>query len=307
MIFQLYGRAFNALMKQPIRLIGLSLFGTLLTVLANVLFGIPIGLGMAIGLLFTAAMAQIFLRSYRGEQCETKDFFATFQGKDIIKRTLGGMAWRELWLFIWCLIPIAGPIFVIIKSYQYALTPYILMNEEKVKPMDAIKASKERTQGYRGKMFWADVLVFLLFSVVMLVLGLLSRIPYVGILFTIIMVLAYIVFLALVPLFLGLVRAAFYEEINNPTIPLQKTVPQQPAYPQQPYPQQPYQQPAYPQQPYTQPQQPAYQQPAPQYQQPVYAPPAPTAAPAYRFCTNCGTRYDLNQTQVCPSCGKPAE
>ena len=28
MIFKIYGRAFKALMKQPIRLIGLSLFGT---------------------------------------------------------------------------------------------------------------------------------------------------------------------------------------------------------------------------------------------------------------------------------------
>ena len=294
MVMTIYKRAFTALMKQPLRLIGLSLFGSLLAILGSVLFSIPLGLGLAIGLLLNAAMAQVFLRSYRGEQCNTQDLFATFKGIDIFKRTLGGMAWRELWLFIWCIIPIVGPIFYIIKGYTYALTPYILMNEADVKPMDAIKVSKERTQGYRGKMFAADLLVGVLFVVAMILLGLLSRIPYVGVLFTIVMVLLYIAFIALCPLFLGLVHAAFYEEIMNPTIPA--VAPQQPyAAPQQPY-QQPY---AAPQQPYAAPQQ-TY---APQ--QPYAAPQQPAAAaPNYRFCAGCGTRYDANQTTVCPTCGR---
>lgn len=284
MVTQIYGRAFKALMKQPFRLIGLSLFGTLLICLATILFGAPLGIGLAISLLFDAALAQIFLRSYRGETCNTKDMFAPFKSFDSIKRTLGGMAWRELWIFIWSLIPIAGFVFAIIRGYQYALTPYILMNEENVKAMDAIDISKQRTKGYCGKMFWADILVFLLFFGAFLVLGLLSMIPYVGALFTFVLFVLYIAFVVFYPLFIGLVHAAFYEEIMNPSIPLQQPVPQQPV--------QPYQQPVQP-----------YQQPAPQ----AWAPPAPAVEPAFRFCTNCGTRYDTNQTRICPSCGKPAE
>ena len=324
MIFQIYGRAFKALMKQPIRLIGLSLFGILVTGLGSALFSIPPGLSVAISLLFSAALAQIFLRSYRGELCNTQDMFATFKGKDILKRTLGGMAWRELWLFIWALIPIAGIVFVIIKSYTYRLTPYILMNEEDVKPMDAIKVSKARTAGYRGKMFLADILPIILVYVVALILMLLVRIPYIGILFGIVLVLFFIAWIALGPLFLGLVQAAFYEEIMNPTIPLTAPVQNyaQPVYPAQ----QGFEQPVYPAQqqtPFTAPPVPVapvvpaapVTPAAPAAPAEPFAPAAPIApeapqapaAPMFRFCTNCGTRYDASQTRICPNCGNKDE
>ncbi|MBQ7566377.1 MAG: SHOCT domain-containing protein [Oscillospiraceae bacterium] len=41
--------------------------------------------------------------------------------------------------------------------------------------------------------------------------------PYAGILFSIILVLVYIATFLFLPLYQGLVRAAFYEEITNPT------------------------------------------------------------------------------------------
>lgn len=236
MVIQIYQRAFQALMKQPIRLIGLSLFGSLLIFLGSVLFGVVLGVSIAIQLLLSAALAQIFLRSYRGEICNTQDMFVTFKEKGLLKRVLGGMAWRELWLFIWCLIPVVGLVFYIIKGYQYALTPYILMNEQNVEAMDAIQASKARTQGYRGKMFAADILVYVLLFVVFLILGLLSRIPYIGVLFAIVMFLLMLCVAALFPLFMGLVHAAFYEEINAPSIPLNTPAfsfqPETPAAPQ---------------------------------------------------------------------------
>lgn len=279
MIFKIYGRAFKALIKQPFRLIGLSLFGILLITLGCTLFSMPIGLGVAIALLFDAALAQIFLRSYRGETCTTKDVFAPFKDLSIFKRTLGGMAWRELWLLIWGIIPIVGWVFAIIRYYQYALTPYILLNEEDVKPMDVLEESRKRTKGYVGKMFLADLLLCGIILTTLLILVLFCRIPYIQYLFYLVLFLFVIACFALLPLFVGLVHAAFYEEIMNPTLPLE-----------QPAPQQPYQQP--------------YQQPAPQQ---YAAPAAPEAQPAFRFCTSCGTRFDANQARFCPNCGKPAD
>ena len=322
MIFQIYARAVQALKNQPLRILGLSLFGCLLIGLGSSLFGLIVGVAMAIALLFNAALNQVYLRSYRGEQCTTQDMFVTFKDKALLKRVLGGMAWRELWVFIWGLIPIVGPIFAIMKTYSWRLTPYILMNEPDVKPMDAIKVSEERTRGYRGKMFWADVLIFLIFYVVMAIVLIFCRIPYIQYLFFVVALVVVVVFAAMVPLFLGLVQAAFYDEINNPSIPL--TAPaapqqgfQQPAYPQQP--QQTWTNPAAPAAPVvpvapvvpTAPASP-FEPAAPAAPFEPIAPPAPEAPavpaePLFRFCTNCGTRFDRNQTNVCPNCGKVAE
>ncbi len=134
-----------------------------------------------------------------------------------MKRVLGGMAWSTLWNFLWGLIPIVGPIFFIIKSYAYRLTPYILMTEPDVKATDAFKVSEARTYGYKGKMFGADVLVVVLFFAAYLVLGLFSAIPVLGILFTLAGLVLSIGYAALSSLYFGLIQAAFYEEITAPS------------------------------------------------------------------------------------------
>ena len=74
-------------------------------------------------------------------------------------RILGGMAWMQLWIFLWSLIPIVGIVFGIIRMYEYRFVPYILMTRDDVKPADAIKISKQETMGYKGKMFGADILL----------------------------------------------------------------------------------------------------------------------------------------------------
>ena len=274
MIMAIYQRALAILMKKPFRLWGISLLGTFLTGLAGMAFGIIPVVGIAIGLLFEVSLTMILLRGYRGEVENPRavDLFETFKDWATIKRVLCGMGWMILWIFLWALIPIVGWIFAIIRTYEYRLTPYILMQEPDVKPTEAIKLSKERTKGWKGKMFWADVLVFVFFYVALLILGLLSRIPYAGVLFAIIMVVVFIVFCLFITLFTGLVQAAFYEEINKwgaypgreaYAAPRQPRAPKQPKGPQQFQgydPQQGYPPQGYPQQP-------------PQGYPPQYAPP----------------------------------
>ena len=216
MIMAIYRRAFAILMKKPVRLWGISLLGSLLAGLGSALFGLVPGVSLSIALLFETSLTMILLRGYRGEENpRAVDLFECFKDWATIKRVLCGMGWMMLWIFLWSLIPIVGIVFGIIRTYEYRLTPYILMMEPDVKPTEAIKLSKERTKGWKGKMFGADILVFVLFFVAILILGLLSRIPYAGILFAIITVLFYICFMLLISLFLGLVHAAFYEEIQK--------------------------------------------------------------------------------------------
>ena len=306
MIMAIYKKAFSVLMQKPFRLWGISLLFVFLSCVAGTLCGIAIPIfGMAVALLLGTSMTLIFLHGYRGEEVKAVNLFDCFRDWPTIKRVLCGMGWMVLWIFLWSRIPIVGVIFGIIRTYEYRLTPYILMMEPDVKPTEAIKLSKERTKGWKGKMFGADILVFILFYVALLILGLLSRIPYAGVLFAIILVLFVIAYCLLISLFIGLVQAAFYEEIQKwgsypgrdayaaprqprqpkgPTPgaypPPQGYDPQQPPYPPQsydPYAQQPpYQQypgqPPYPQQPG------AY--PPPQYGQPQDYPPQPYQQPA---------------------------
>lgn len=216
----IYNRAFKVLLKKPFALWGISLLCSLLTGVVSVLCGaLPI-LAVAITLLLSTSMTMVYLHGYRGEEVKAVHLFDTCKDWATVKRVLGGMGWMVLWIFLWSLIPIVGFVFAIIRTYEYRLVPYILVTEPDVAPTEAINISKERTNGYKGKMFCADLLVGVAIFVCILVLGLLSAIPYIGVLFGLILFLFVLAATALSPLFLGLVQAAFYEEIKNPTIPV---------------------------------------------------------------------------------------
>lgn len=214
MLMTIYGRALKVLLKKPLKLWGLSLLAIALSGVLGSLCGVAIpGLAVAVGLLISTSMTMIFLRGYRGEEVHIEQLFACFQNWTVIKRVLLGLGWMLLWIFLWSLIPVVGPIFALIRTYQYRLTPYILVFEPEVPITEAIKISTEKTKGYKLQMWLADFVYVLLFGAAVLVLGLLSAIPVLGVLFVLVLVVLYIAFVALSPLFVGLVQAAFYEEI----------------------------------------------------------------------------------------------
>ena len=219
MIMTIYTRALKVLMKKPLKLWGLSLLSVALSSLITSLCGVAIpALGIGVAMLMTTSMTMVYLYGYRGEEVKTVQLFSCFKDWNTIKRVLCGMAWMALWIFLWSLIPVVGPIFAIIRAYEYRLTPYILVTEPEIAVTDAIKVSSQRTKGYKGKMFLADFLWIVIFWLACLVLLLFARIPVIGVLFAIVLFVLYIAFVALSPLFMGLVQAAFYEEITNPTI-----------------------------------------------------------------------------------------
>lgn len=215
MVSSIYKKTFSVLMKRPFRLWGISLLAEFLCLVAYAGFiGVPAAAFCA-ALLLSASMSMIFLNSYRtGLEPKTSYLFASFK-KDRILRVLGGMAWMQLWIFLWSLIPIVGIVFGIIRMYEYRFVPYILMTRDDVKPTDAIKISKQETTGYKGKMFGADILLGAVYLGVFLVFTLLGEIPYLGVLFRILWVLIAIAYGLLAPLFSGIMQAAFYVEIQN--------------------------------------------------------------------------------------------
>ena len=132
MISTLYQKTFSVLMKRPFKLWGITLLSGVLLMAVHVGFiGIP-AVGFCALLLLEASMSMIYLNSYRtGLEPKTAYLFAAFR-KDRIWRVLGGMAWMQLWIFLWSLIPIVGIVFGVIRAYEYAFVPYILMTREDV-------------------------------------------------------------------------------------------------------------------------------------------------------------------------------
>ncbi len=304
MISNLYQKTFSVLMKRPFKLWGITLLSGVLLMAVHVGFiGIP-AVGFCAALLLEASMSMIYLNSYRtGLEPKTAYLFAAFR-KDRIWRVLGGMAWMYLWIFLWSLIPIVGIVFGVIRAYEYAFVPYILMTRDDVRPTEAIKVSKAETIGYKGKLFGADLLLEGVYFVVILLLSLLSKIPYVGIVFTILRIVLTVVFGVLAPLFLGILHAAFYVEIQN-----RRAAGQQPSAPAQPVPpvipapaSEPETQPAPQGEPVVTAQEPEVPvQPEPEQEAPEQPQPAEprcphcgaaVKTPGAVFCTSCGRRLD---------------
>ena len=304
MVSSIYKKTFSVLMKRPFRLWGISLLAEFLCLVAYAGFiGVPAAAFCA-ALLLSASMSMIFLNSYRtGLEPKTSYLFASFK-KDRILRVLGGMAWMQLWIFLWSLIPIVGIVFGIIRMYEYRFVPYILMTRDDVKPTDAIKISKQETMGYKGKMFGADILLGAVYLGAFLVFTLLGKIPYLGVLFRILWVLIAIAYGLLAPLFSGIMQAAFYVEIQN-----RRAAGPQPSAPAQPVPpvipapaSEPETQPAPQGEPIVTAQEPeAPAQPEPEQE----APEQPQSTEPR--CPHCGALVKMQGAVFCTACGERLE
>ena len=304
MVSSIYKKTFSVLMKRPFRLWGISLLAEFLCLVAYAGFiGVPAAAFCA-ALLLSASMSMIFLNSYRtGLEPKTTYLFASFK-KDRILRVLGGMAWMQLWIFLWSLFPIVGIVFGIIRMYEYRFVPYILMTRDDVKPTDAIKISKQETMGYKGKMFGADILLGAVYLGAFLVFTLLGKIPYLGVLFRILWVLIAIAYGLLAPLFSGIMQAAFYVEIQN-----RRAAGPQPSAPAQPVPpvipapaSEPETQPA----PQGEPVVTAQEPEAPAQPEPEQETPEQPQSTEPR-CPHCGALVKMQGAVFCTACGRRLE
>ena len=214
MILSIYKKAAAVLMKKPILLWGLSLLSGILSSLAGIACGIIPALSLVVSLLLSTSMTMVYLHGYRGEKIKSSQLFECFKDWATIKRVSCGLGWMILWLIVWSMVPIIGPIIALVKAYSWRLTPYILVYEPEVPIMDAIKVSANRTSGYKGKMFGADILIYGILFAAFLVLSLLSAIPFIGVLFRLVLIVLILAVALFINLFMGLVQSAFYEEIN---------------------------------------------------------------------------------------------
>lgn len=206
MFLQNYKRALEVLIKKPIMLWALSLLLGILTIVGSlVTLSIPF-LSMAVAYLFTCGGTKLYLDGLKGKNVNSKQLFAAFNRNCI--KTAGAMAWQALWTLIWAGVPIAG----IVKSYSYRFVPYIVMSHPEISAFDALKISMKMTKGKKMQMWLADILFVIGCGVIGLILGLLSGIPLIGSIFSLVAFLFVLAVALFSSIFVGLYQAAFFNE-----------------------------------------------------------------------------------------------
>ena len=212
---KIYLKVLDALKNKPIRLWGISLLYVLLVCVSCVLtIGVPL-IALALSALFTVAMTIIYLKGYEGENVNSDMLFDSFRSWDSIKRVLGGTGWTALWILIWSLIPIAGPVIAVIRLYEYRLVPYILALEPDIGIKEARNVSKQRTQGFKLQMFLADFIWVAVISLIAFTFSSISGDGLLGTLCGFLSVILNLGYAAFNPVISGLINAAFYVEIEK--------------------------------------------------------------------------------------------
>ena len=135
--------------------------------------------------------AAFYLSIVRGGDVKFVTLFtASIEG---FPKKLGTYWLKVLYLFLWYLLFIIPGI---VKSYSYAMTEYILLDNPELTANEAITKSRQMMKGYKCKLFVLD-LSFILWR-------LLCMIPFFGVLLN----------LLYVNPFYAATRAQFYEELK---------------------------------------------------------------------------------------------
>ena len=88
-----------------------------------------------------------FLRYSRGENPDFGELFSRFNH---FKSTMLGMLLRDVYIFLWTLLLIIPGI---IKSYSYAMVPYILYENPSLSAKQAIAVSETMMDGWKWELF----------------------------------------------------------------------------------------------------------------------------------------------------------
>ena len=124
----------------------------------NATFSLRTGIGALASLLLagplTVGLNYFHVMNILGRDEEvlvTTPFRAAFTN---YPRKLGGALWMELFVFLWSLLLIIPGI---IKTFSYAMTPYILADCPNVKAKDALKLSMRIMKGHKWELFVFDL------------------------------------------------------------------------------------------------------------------------------------------------------
>lgn len=125
------------------------------------------------------AFTVIFLKWLRTrEDVQFGELFTPFTNKDEYVRIFVTMLLQVVYTFLWALLLIVPGV---IKSYSYAMTPFILKDDPEMKNNEAIEKSMAMMEGHKMQLFLLDLRFFgwtILAMCFTLCIGLLWVLPY---------------------------------------------------------------------------------------------------------------------------------
>ena len=130
----------------------------------SLLLGGPLGLGIAI----------FSLNLSRDNDAKTDNLFDGFKN---FGNAIGAYLLMGLFVLLWTLLLIIPGI---IAALSYAMTFYIMADDDSIAPMDAIDESKRMMDGHKEKLFYMYLRIFgwVLLCLLTLGIGLLWLVPY---------------------------------------------------------------------------------------------------------------------------------
>lgn len=184
-------------------------------VCALLFWGIP-AVGICVALILSVSVKSYFTKAYKGNVSELHTVI--FLSTDSVKHRLPAMLWSKIKTWIWILIPFVGIVFATIKFYEYRFVPYILTENEKISPEEALHQSSEKTKGFKKALFYIDMLFIASFIVPCGLFFALSRVPALGFIFGLAMFIYMLFYIAFVFVARELVNAIFYVELRENSI-----------------------------------------------------------------------------------------
>jgi uncharacterized membrane protein len=168
--------------------------------------------GIVVGLLFIASAVGSSLKSIISGYLTKVIGNLLYGGSNYGGSLKGTYAMIVLGLVLMVIIVVIGLALRAIKGYSYRFVPYILLNDPDINATEALRVSMRLTNGYKGKMFLADLLLAIGYIVCWFIFYLLAKI---GAFFVVIKVIANIILYIVYYLANGILKAAFYDEIEK--------------------------------------------------------------------------------------------
>ena len=118
----------------------------------------------------------LFLGAVRGGDATAKDMFEGYN-KELFSRVLTTTLLYYVYVFLWSLLLLIPGC---IKSYSYAMTPYILKDNPEMKNNAAIEESMRMMDGHKLELFLLDLsfIGWALLSILTCCIGFLWLVPY---------------------------------------------------------------------------------------------------------------------------------
>lgn len=125
----------------------------------------------------TLGSSSLYLKITKGEKVSVSTIFSFFSNLNSYKKAIIYYFLTGLYLILWSLLLIIPGI---IKSFSYAMTSYILIEEPYLTPSQAITKSRQMMDGYKWKLFclYLSFAGWVILSIMTVGIGFLWLTPY---------------------------------------------------------------------------------------------------------------------------------